>query len=136
MKLQESAKNDVPELESAEVFLVHSNLVNKNYQQGSKVLFTFRPDKQFGKLNIVAPYSLIGLKNFNAEIQCIEVWCTDQYNQLLLNNSKRKTSKIWVSQGCEFYNSFYEKWLKDINMICINHTMKENLLLLKFLLEL
>ena len=30
-------------LESAEVILVHCNLVNNNYQQTSKVLFTFVP---------------------------------------------------------------------------------------------
>ena len=36
---------DVPKLESAEVVLVHCNLVNNNYQQASKVLFTFVPNK-------------------------------------------------------------------------------------------
>ena len=36
-------------LESVEVVLVHSNLVNNNYQQASKVLFTFLPNKQFGQ---------------------------------------------------------------------------------------
>ena len=35
----------VPRLESVEVVLVHCNLVNNNYQQASKVLFTFVPDK-------------------------------------------------------------------------------------------
>ena len=35
-------------LESVEVALVHCNLVNNNYQQASKVLFTFVPNKQFG----------------------------------------------------------------------------------------
>ena len=39
---------DVPKLESVEDVLVHCNLVNNSYQQASKVLFTFRPDKQFG----------------------------------------------------------------------------------------
>ena len=38
---------DVPKLESAEVVLVHCNLVNNIYQQASKVLFTFVPNKQF-----------------------------------------------------------------------------------------
>ena len=37
-------------LEPAEVVLVHCNLVNNNYQQASKVLFTFVPNKQFGQL--------------------------------------------------------------------------------------
>ena len=39
---------NVPKLESVEVVLVHCNLVNNNYQQASKVLFTFVTNKQFG----------------------------------------------------------------------------------------
>ena len=35
----------VPRLETVEVVLVHCNLVNNNYQQASKVLFTFVPNK-------------------------------------------------------------------------------------------
>ena len=38
----------VRRLETVEVVLVHCNLVNNNYQQASKVLFTFVPNKQFG----------------------------------------------------------------------------------------
>ena len=37
-------------LESVEIVLVHRNLVNNSYQQASKVLFTFVPNKQFGQL--------------------------------------------------------------------------------------
>ena len=56
MKLLESTKNnvnqdkdgeDVPKLESVEVVLMHCNLVNNNYQQATKVLVTFVPNKQF-----------------------------------------------------------------------------------------
>ena len=59
MKLLGSTKKDidqnkdgeiVPKLESLEVVLVHCNLVNNNYQQASKVLFTFAPNKQYGQL--------------------------------------------------------------------------------------
>ena len=48
----------VPKLESVEVVLVHCNLVNNNYQQTSKVLFTFAPNKQFGQLINIASHSL------------------------------------------------------------------------------
>ena len=57
MKLLGSIKKDVdqdkdienvPKLESVEVVLVHCNLVNSNYQQASKVSFTFVSNKQFG----------------------------------------------------------------------------------------
>ena len=46
----DQGREDVPKLESVEVVLVHCNLVNNNYQQASKVLFTFVPNKQFGQL--------------------------------------------------------------------------------------
>ena len=54
---------DVPKLESVEVVLVHCNLVNNNYQQASKTLFTFVSNKQFGQLINIAPHSLIMLSN-------------------------------------------------------------------------
>ena len=56
MKLLESTKRyvdkdkdgeNVPKLESAEVVLVHCNIVNKDYEQASKVLCTFVAHKQF-----------------------------------------------------------------------------------------
>ena len=50
--------------------------------------------------------------------------------------SKRKPNKIWVDQDSEFYNKSFKGFLKINNMKCIQHTMKENLLLLKDLLEL
>ena len=36
-------------LESVELVSVHCNLVNSNYQQASKVLFTIVLNKQFGQ---------------------------------------------------------------------------------------
>ena len=57
----------MPKSESVAVVLVHCNLVNSNYQQTSKVLFTFVLNKQFGQLINIAPHSLIilGTTNFN-----------------------------------------------------------------------
>ena len=43
-------------MESVEAFLVDCNLVNNNYQQPSKVLLTFVPNKQFGQLINIAPH--------------------------------------------------------------------------------
>ena len=57
---------DVPKLESVEVVFVHCNLVNNSYQQASKVLFTFLPNKQFGQLITISPHLLIMLKTTNA----------------------------------------------------------------------
>ena len=33
--------------------------------------------------------------------------------QKILDSSKKKTNKIWVDQGSEFYNNHFKKWLKD-----------------------
>ena len=40
----------VPHLEVAELVLVHYNLVNNDYQQNSRILYTFVPNKTFGSL--------------------------------------------------------------------------------------
>ena len=46
--------------------------------------------------------------------------------QKVLDKSNHKSNKTWVDEGCEFCNSFFKK--------CIQQTMKESLLLLKYLL--
>ena len=58
-------REDVPKLESLEVVLVHCNLVNNSYQQASKVLFTFVPNKQFDQLITISPHLLTILKTAN-----------------------------------------------------------------------
>ena len=39
--------------------LVHCNLVSNSYQQASRALFTFVPNKQYGQLISISPNSLI-----------------------------------------------------------------------------
>ena len=56
--------------------------------------------------------------------------------QKILNISARKPSKIWVDKGSEFYNDAFKKWLKDNDIEMHSRITKENLLLLKDLLEL
>ena len=74
---------NVPRLENIEVILVHCNLVNNSYQQASRVLFTFVPNKQYGQLISISPNSLIFLKTMNTEFSEIEIWFTDQNNNSL-----------------------------------------------------
>ena len=64
---------NVPRLENVEVVLVHCNLVNNSYQQTSRVLFTFVPNKQYGQLISILPHTLIFLKAMNTEFSEIEV---------------------------------------------------------------
>ena len=74
---------NVPRLENVEVVLVHCNLVNNSYQQHSRVLFTFVPNKQFGQLISISPHSLIFLKSMNTEFSEIEIWFTGKNNNAL-----------------------------------------------------
>ena len=74
---------NVPRLENVEVVLVHGNLVNNSYQQHSRVLFTFVPNKQYGQLISISPNSLIFLKTMNTEFSEIDIWFTDQNNNAL-----------------------------------------------------
>ena len=64
---------NVPRLENVEVVLVHCNLVNNSYQQHSRVLFIFVPNKQYGQLINILPHSLIFLKTMNTEISEIDI---------------------------------------------------------------
>ena len=68
----------MPKLETVEIGLVRRNLVNKIYQQASKVSFTFVPNKQFGQLITIPPHSFTVLHSTNTEFSSIEVWFTDQ----------------------------------------------------------
>ena len=54
--------------------------------------------------------------------------------QSILKQSSIKPYKIWVDKGFEVYNSSFKKWLQDMILLCIQHMMKENLLLLRDLL--
>ena len=73
----ENSEN-VPHLEITEVVLLHCNIVNIDYQQDSRVFYTFVPSKSFGQLLVISPKKFIFLKNFNSEFSYIEVWFTNQ----------------------------------------------------------
>ena len=64
MKLFESTENEIAKdkngenvrhLEITEVILVHCNIVNNDYQQDSRVLYTVVPNKPFGQLLQISP---------------------------------------------------------------------------------
>ena len=68
----------MPHLEVVELVLVHFNLLNNGYQQDSRILYTFVPNKPFGSLLKTSPKNNIFLKAFNSEFQEIKIWFTDQ----------------------------------------------------------
>ena len=92
MKLLASTKNkitkdkngeNVSHLEITEVVLVHCNIANNDYQQDSRVLYTFVHNKPFGSLLEISPTNHFFLKTFNSEYDEIKVWFTDQNSQPL-----------------------------------------------------
>ena len=54
---------NVPRLEIIQVVLVHCNTVNSDYQQDSRALYIFLPNKSFN----ISPKNFIFLKTFNSE---------------------------------------------------------------------
>ena len=76
MKLLRSTKSkinkdkngeNVPHLEITELVLVHCNMVNNGYQQDSRVLYTFVPNKPFCSSLDISPTNHTFLKTFNSE---------------------------------------------------------------------
>ena len=73
----------VPHLEVVELVLVHCNLVNNDYQQDSRILFTFVPSKTFGSLLEISLTNHVFLKTFNSEFPEVKIWFTDQTSKPL-----------------------------------------------------
>ena len=84
-KVVDKDKNseNVSKLESVEVALVHSNLVKNDYQQVSKILFSFVASKQFGQLLNISPRVFTMMNTVNAEFSSAEIWFTDQSSKAL-----------------------------------------------------
>ena len=82
-KFKISAPTWKSHLEITEVALIHCNIVNDDYQQDARVLYTFVPNKHFGSLLEISPKNHIFLKTFNSEYDKIKVWFTDQNSQPL-----------------------------------------------------
>ena len=77
-KRKDETGENVLNLEITEVVLVHCNIVKNNYQQDSRGLYTFVPNKLFGQLLDISLKKFVLLKTFNSEFSYIEVWFTDQ----------------------------------------------------------
>ena len=73
----------MPHLEITEKVLVQCNIANSDYQQDSRVLYTFVLNKPFGQLLNVSSKNFIFLKTFDSEFSYIEVWFTNQNSKPL-----------------------------------------------------
>ena len=73
MKLLGSTENKITEDKNGEnvpqLVLFHCDIVNNDYQQDSRVLHTFVPNKPFGSLFEISPTNHIFLKTFNSEVK-------------------------------------------------------------------
>ena len=78
----ENSEN-VSHLEITEVVLIHCNMVNNDYQQDSRVLYTHVPNKSFGQLLDISPKNFIFSKTFNSGFSYIEVGFTGQNSKPL-----------------------------------------------------
>ena len=74
---------NIPHLEIVELLLVHCSLVNNDYQQDSRILFTFVQNKTFSSLLEISPTNQGFLKTFNSEFQEVKIWFTDQASKPL-----------------------------------------------------
>ena len=74
---------NVPHLEIVELVLFHCNLVNNDYQQDSRILYTFVPNKPFSSLLEISPSNHVFLKTYNSEFREIKVWFTNKKSRPL-----------------------------------------------------
>ena len=74
---------NVPHLEITEVVLVNCNIVNNDYQQDLRDLFTFIPNISIVQLLDISQKNFIFLKTINSEFYNIEVCFTDQNSEPL-----------------------------------------------------
>ena len=108
MKLFESTKSkitkdengeNVPHLETTVVLLVHCIIVNNNYQQESRVLYTFAPNKSFGELLDISPKNFMFLKTCHSE-----VWFTDQNSKSLETEDKINLAILAIHDWVKYKN--------------------------------
>ena len=85
---------NLPRLEITEVVLVHCNTVNNDYQQDSRFLYTFVPNKSFSKLLDILSRYFIFLKTFDSEFSYIKVWFSNQNFKPLEKEDKINTNLV------------------------------------------
>ena len=95
---------DVPHLEITEKVLIHCNIANNDYQQDSRVLYIFVPNKSFGQLLDISREKFIFLKTFNLEFSYIEVRFTDQNSKPLEIEDKINIALV-INESVK-----YKKW--------------------------
>ena len=88
-KLIKKKNENVPCLEVVEVGLVQCNLVDNQYQQKSKILYTLTSSKSYAYLSSVEQSNLVFLKTCNADFDEIIIIFTDENGRLLEKKIKQ-----------------------------------------------
>ena len=73
----------MPYLEITKVVLVRCNIVNNNYLENSRALYTFVSNESFGQLLNISPKKFTSLTTVDSEFSYIGVWFTDQNSKPL-----------------------------------------------------
>ena len=100
-KINGQKKRRRKSLEAVNVVLVQCNLVGKQYQQKSEVLYTFMPNKSYGYLLNVDPSNLVFLKTHNTECDEIMITLTNQNRRPLEIEDKADLTLIVNKQKCD-----------------------------------
>ena len=88
-KLIKKKNENVPSLEVVEVGLVQCNLVDNQYQQKSKILYTLTSSKSYAYLSSVEQSNLVFLKTCNDDFDEIIIIFTDENGRLLEKKIKQ-----------------------------------------------
>ena len=108
--------SNVPKVEVVTTVLMHCNLVQNNYQQASKLLYAFVPDKSFNQLIRIHPSSLIKLKTTDSEFNFTNVCFTDQsYRPLQIEDSVNITIII---------QTYHLNYLSSLHIIKMRYSVQ------------
>ena len=77
---------NVPDMEINEAALVHCDIANSDYEQDSKVLSTFVPNKPFDQVLDISAKDFMFSKPSNSEFSYIKIWFTDGITNILVIN--------------------------------------------------
>ena len=91
---KDKTSENVPYLEITGVILFHCDIVNNDYHQDLRVLYTCVPNKPFGSLLKISPTNHIFLKTFNSEYDEIKVYFSDQNSQPLEIEDRIKLTMV------------------------------------------
>ena len=98
---------NLPYLEVTEVLLVHCNFVNNDYQQNSRVCYTFVPNISFCQLLDILPPKIIFLEFFDLEFSYISlifiIKVKNINNNILFSSTQRSIifKRLWIFILCK-----------------------------------